>query len=142
MIPPGEVGEVAQAGQVGQVGQVGEVLEGMSLADQFRRKVKVTKFIAIVEAVSYSLLAVFMFRKYALDIRTGSNYFWLRVVAYFHGFISIAFAVMVFDIFRVMKWPVRFVIVTLLGPPGALIAHHRLRTQPFPAAIRKEDMLF
>lgn len=122
--------------------QVGDVLEGMSLQDQFRRKVKVTKFIAILEACSYALLAVFMFRKYALDIRTDINQLLLRVVAYFHGFICIAFAVMVFDIFRVMKWSVQFVIVTLLGPPGALIAHYRLRTQPFPTEVRKQDMLF
>jgi integral membrane protein len=123
-------------------GGVGDVLEGMSTRDQLVRKVKVTKFIAILEACSYLLLATFMFRKYALDIHTGTNQFWLRVVAYFHGFICIAFAVMVFDIFRVMKWPVQFVIVTLLGPPGALIAHHRLRKQPIPAEIRKQDMLF
>jgi integral membrane protein len=127
---------------VAVVPEVGEVLPGMTVEDQFRRKVKVTKFIAILEAVTYSLLAFFMFRKYALDMRGGSNQFWLRIVAYFHGFISIAFAVMVFDIFRVMKWSVQFVIVTLLGPPGALIAHHRLRKQPFPAVVRKKDMLF
>ena len=136
-----EVGTVV-VGTVSDAGRVGDVLEGMSIEDQFRRKVRVTKFIAIVEAVSYSLLAVFMFRKYALDMRGGSNYFWLRVVAYFHGFISIAFAVMVFDIFRVMKWSARFVVLTLLGPPGALIAHRRLRRQPFPMLIRKQDMLF
>ena len=122
--------------------RVGDVLEGMSIRDQFVRKVKVTKFIALMEACSYALLAVFMFRKYALDIHTGTNQFWLRVVAYFHGFICIAFAVMVFDIFRVMKWSVAFVVVTLLGPPGALIAHYRLRRQPVPAEIRKHDMLF
>lgn len=122
--------------------EVGQVLEGMSLEEQFRRKVKVTKFIALLEVCSYALLAIFMFRKYALDIRTGGNQFWLRVVAYFHGFICIAFAVMVVDIFRVLKWSVRFVVVTLLGPPGALIAHYRLRAQPFPTVIRKQDMLF
>ena len=121
---------------------VGDVLEGMSLKDQFRRKVKVTRFIALLEACSYALLATFMFRKYALDIRGGNNQLLLRGVAYFHGFICIAFAVMVFDIYRVMKWTVPFVIVTLLGPPGALIAHHRLRKQPIPAEIRKQDMLF
>ncbi len=122
--------------------EVGQILEGMSLTDQFRRKVKVTKFIALLEACSYIVLATFMFRKYALDIHTGTNQVGLRVVAYFHGFICIAFAVMIFDIFRVMKWTPTFVVVTLLGPPGALIAHRRLRTQPFPSLVRKQDMLF
>jgi integral membrane protein len=122
--------------------QVGDVLEGMSLEQQFRRKVRVTKFIAILEACSYVLLAFFMFRKYALHNHTSANYLLLRVVAYFHGFICIAFAVMIFDIFRVLKWTPQFVLLTLLGPPGALVAHHRLRAQPIPAVIRKQDMLF
>lgn len=122
--------------------KVGEALTQLSPASQLRRKVRVTKVIALTEAVSYSLLAVFMFRKYVLDNRTDANYLLLRVVAYFHGFICIAFAVMVADIFRAMRWSKGFALATLLGPPGALLAHHRLRTQPFPETVRREDMLF
>jgi Domain of unknown function (DUF3817) len=122
--------------------QVGEALAGMNPADQLRRKIRVTKIIALIEAVSYCFVAFFMFRKYALGMRGGWNQFWLRLIAYFHGMFCIAFAVMVFDIFRAMKWTKQFVFLTLLGPPGALIAHHRLRTQPFPSEVRKQDMLF
>jgi integral membrane protein len=122
--------------------KVGETLAHLSPLAQLRRKVRVTKIIAIAEAVSYSLLAVFMFRKYVLDNRSDSNYLFLRVVAYFHGFICIAFAVMVADIFRAMTWTRGFALATLLGPPGALLAHHRLRTQHFPDSVRREDMLF
>jgi hypothetical protein len=122
--------------------RVGEALKGMNPADQLRRKIRVTKIIALVEAVSYCFVAFFMFRKYVLDMRGGWNQFGLRFVAYFHGMFCIAFAVMIFDIFRAMKWTKQFVVVTLLGPPGALIAHHRLRTQPFPTDVRKQDMIF
>lgn len=122
--------------------KVGEAIAGMTPADQLRRKIRITKIIAIAEAVSYSFLLVFMFRKYVADIRTPGNQAWLRTIAYIHGFLCIGFAVMVFDIFRVMKWSVLFVVATLLGPPGALLAHWRLRKQPFPTEVRKDLMLF
>ena len=122
--------------------KVGEALAQLSPISQLRRKVRVTKVIAITEAISYCLLAVFMFRKYVLHDHTDTNYLFLRVVAYFHGFICIAFAVMVADIFRAMAWTKGFALATLLGPPGALLAHHRLRTQAFPETVRRKDMLF
>ena len=121
---------------------VGETLVALGPAAQLRRKVRVTKVIALIEAVSYSLLAVFMFRKYVLHNHTSSNYAYLRIVAYFHGFICIAFAVMVIDIHRAYRWSRMFLVVTLLGPPGALIAHRRLSTQPFPDDVKRHDMLF
>jgi integral membrane protein len=121
---------------------VGERIAGMSLADQLRRKIGVTKIIAIAEAASYCLLAGFMFNKYALGNRGGWHQAGLRIVAYFHGMICIAFGVMVLDIFRVMKWTKAFLLVTLAGPPGAILAHRRLSTQPFPTTINKKDMIF
>lgn len=122
--------------------EVGETLSALSPTAQLHRKIRVTKVIALTEAVSYCLLAVFMFRKYVLDNHTDVNYVLLRVVAYFHGFICIAFAVMVLDIHRAMRWTRGFALLTLIGPPGALVAHHRLRTQPFPSTVTKSDMLF
>ena len=89
---------------------------------------------AIVECVSYALLLIFMFRKYILDDRGNANYLALRVVAYFHGMICIAFGVMILDIFRAMKWTTKFALVTLVGPPGALIAHHRMEYRFFTLA--------
>ncbi len=120
---------------------VGERIAGMSLADQLRRKIRVTKVIALAEAVSYCLLAGFMINKYVVHHQGGWNQAGLRIVAYFHGFICIAFGVMVLDIFRVMKWSKGFLLLTLAGPPGALIAHRRLTTQPFPVTINKHDMI-
>jgi integral membrane protein len=122
--------------------EVGQRIAGMTLADQLRRKIRVTKVIALAEAVSYCLLAGFMINKYVLHHRGGWNQAGLRIVAYFHGFICIAFGVMVLDIFRVMKWTRGFLLLTLAGPPGALIAHRRLTKQSFPDSIRKDQMLF
>jgi integral membrane protein len=122
--------------------EVGQRITGMSLADQLRRKIRVTKVIALAETVSYCLLAGFMINKYVLHHRGGWNQAGLRIVAYFHGFICIAFGVMVLDIFRVMKWTKGFLLLTLAGPPGAIIAHRRLTTQPFPSTINKQDMIF
>ncbi len=122
--------------------EVGQRIAGMTLADQLARKIRVTKVIALAEAVSYCLLAGFMINKYALHNRGGWNQAGLRIVAYFHGFICIAFGVMVLDIFRVMKWTKGFLLLTLAGPPGALIAHRRLATQAFPTTINKQDMIF
>ena len=121
---------------------VGSVVESMSPRSRLARKVRFTKAFAIVECVSYALLLIFMFRKYVLDDRGDANYLMLRVVAYFHGMICIAFGVMILDIFRAMKWSTRFALLTLAGPPGALIAHRRLRYQPMPTVVSKRDMLF
>ena len=122
--------------------RLGEIVASMTPRAKLVRKARFTKAMALVETVSYCLLLVFMFRKYVLDNRTATNYLLLRFVAYFHGIICIAFGVMILDIFRAMKWSPRFALLTLVGPPGALIAHHRLRTQPIPAQVSKRDMLF
>lgn len=121
---------------------IGEIVASMTPRAKLLRKARFTKAMAIVETVSYCLLLFFMFRKYVLENRTDANYLMLRFVAYFHGIICIAFGVMILDIFRAMKWTPRFALLTLAGPPGALLAHHRLRTQPVPDDVRKRDMLF
>jgi integral membrane protein len=121
---------------------VGAVIESLSPRAKLARKVRFTKAFAIVECVSYGLLLIFMFRKYILDDRGNANYLMLRVVAYFHGMICIAFGVMILDIFRAMKWSPKFALLSLAGPPGALFAHHRLRKQPLPDTVNKRDMLF
>ena len=121
---------------------VGSVIETLSPRARLTRKVRFTKAFAIVECVSYTLLVIFMFRKYVLDDRGNANYLLLRVVAYFHGMICIAFGVLILDIFRAMKWSTRFALLTLAGPPGAFIAHRRLRRQALPDIVNKRDMLF
>ncbi len=70
-----------------------------------RRKVRVTKIIAVVEVVSYLCLLVPMYRKHILNDDSTRNYLYLRMVAYFHGIICVAFAVMVIDIHRCSAGP-------------------------------------
>lgn len=122
---------------------VGEVLQSVSPAAQLRRKIRFTKVMAVVETTTYLILIPLMFRRYVLQIDEPTWHLLLRrITAYFHGFISIAYGVMILDIHRAMGWSKRYLLVTLAGPPGALIAYRRLATQPFPSKVRADQMLF
>ena len=121
---------------------VGDYLTSMDPRAKLVRKVRVLKVMAIVETVSYCCLLVPMFRKYLLDDHSQANYLALRIIAYFHGMVAAAFAVMAFDVRRPLDWSWQFFGVSLLGPPGALIAHWRLRHQPMPEIVRAQDMYF
>ena len=106
------------------------------------RKVRITKVMAIVECISYACLLVPMTRKYVMHDQSNANYVAIRIIAYFHGIFCVAFAVMVLDIFRVLKWKWWFVLATFAGPPGAVLAHARLRRQPLPTDVPRGLMLF
>jgi integral membrane protein len=121
---------------------VGEYLTDNDPRIRLIRKVKVTRWMALLETLSYCALLVPMYRKHLLDDTSNGNYSMLRIIAYFHGIIAAAFAVMAFDIRKVMKWSWGFFVVTLLGPIGALIAHVRLRRQPIPDEVSADDMYF
>ena len=121
---------------------VGEYLSSMDPREKLLRKVKVTKVMAIVETASYCCLLVPMFRKYLLDDHGTTNYLVLRIIAYFHGMIAAAFAVMAFDIRRPLRWSWAFFALTLVGPPGALVAHRRLSRDAVPEVVRARDMYF
>ncbi len=122
--------------------EVGEYLTELDPRNRLLRKVKVTKWMAVVETVSYTALLVPMFRKYVLDDLSNSNYVTLRIIAYFHGIFAAAFAVMAFDIRKPMKWSWPFFALTLAGPPGAIIAAYRLRRDPVPDQVNMKDMFF
>jgi integral membrane protein len=122
--------------------KVGEYLTDNDPFIRLVRKVRITKWMAILETVSYCALLIPMYRKHILDDTGNWNYSILRIIAYFHGIIAAAFAVMAFDIRRAMKWSWAFFVVSLLGPVGALIAHHRLRKQEIPADVRNDQMYF
>lgn len=123
--------------------EVGELLQAINPRVQLQRKVRVTKIMAIVETITYCILIPLMFRKYIQGLDEATNVKLVRkVTAYFHGMISVAYGVMILDIFRAMHWSKRFTLLTLAGPPGALIAHRRLRKQPLPVTVRREDMFF
>jgi integral membrane protein len=122
---------------------VGELLETNHPRKQLARKIRVTKVMAIVETFSYSLLIPLMFRKYVMHVDESTWQTLLRkVTAYFHGFISAAYGVMILDVFRVMRWSKKFTLLTLAGPPGAVVAYRRLATQPLPADVQRDQMFF
>jgi integral membrane protein len=122
---------------------VGELLETNNPRTQLARKIKVTKVMAIIETISYSILLPLMFRKYILDVNEETWQALIRkVTAYFHGMISAAYGVMILDIFRVMKWTKKFTLLTLAGPPGAIVAYARLKKQPLPDEVRRDQMFF
>jgi Domain of unknown function (DUF3817) len=122
---------------------VGEFLNALSPVAQLKRKVRVTKLIAVTETVTYLILLPLMFRRYALNVHEQTWQFLLRrITAYFHGFVSIAYGVMILDIYRAMRWSKRFALLSLAGPPGAIIAYRRLATQPLPESVTADQMLF
>jgi integral membrane protein len=118
---------------------VGEIISSSDPDAMLRRKVRVTRIIAAVEVVSYLCLLVPMYRKHILDDDSTRNYLYLRIIAYVHGIICAAFAVMVIDIHRALRWSKWFLLATLAGPIGAVIAHVRLRRDPLPTGVRKSD---
>ena len=123
--------------------EVGELLETVNPIRQLERKIRFTKAMAVVETISYLILLPLMARRYLFDVDEATWQTLLRkVTAYFHGFISAAYGVMILDLFRVMRWSKKFTLLTLAGPPGAVVAYHRLATQPFPTDVRRELMLF
>jgi Domain of unknown function (DUF3817) len=123
--------------------EVGELLTSLSPAAQLRRKIRLTKATAAVETVTYLVLLPLMFRRYVLTIDEPTWHFLLRrVTAYFHGIVSVAYGVMILDIYRAMRWSKRYALLCLLGPPGAVLAYRRLTRQKFPDGVRREQMLF
>jgi integral membrane protein len=122
--------------------QVGEYLTDNDPAIRLVRKVRITKWMAVLETISYCGLLIPMYRKHILHDTGNLNYSVLRIVAYFHGIIAAAFAVMAFDIRRAMKWSWTYFVIALLGPVGAMIAHTRLRKQPIPTDVTNADMYF
>jgi hypothetical protein len=71
--------------------QVGEYLTDNDPKIRLIRKIRVTKWMAILETVSYCALLVPMYRKHILNDDGNMNYSVLRIIAYFHGIIAAAF---------------------------------------------------
>jgi integral membrane protein len=122
--------------------QVGEYLTDNDPRVRLIRKIKITKFMAALETISYCGLLIPMYRKHILDVTVNSNEALISIIGYFHGIIAAAFAVMVFDIRRPMKWGWGFFVLVLLGPIGAIIGYERLRRQPVPSQVNAKDMYF
>jgi hypothetical protein len=119
--------------------RVGEVLDSTNPTAMLRRKVTVTKVIAVIEVLSYAALLVPMYRRHILNNDSTSNYLVLRTIAYFHGMLCIAFGVMVIDIHRVLGWSKWFLLGTLAGPIGAIVAHVKLSRTALPTNVAGRD---
>jgi Domain of unknown function (DUF3817) len=118
---------------------VGEILDSSNPTSMLQRKVTVTKVIAVIEVLSYAALLVPMYRRHIMHDNSTGNYLVLRTIAYFHGMLCIAFGVMVIDIHRVLGWSKWFLLATLAGPFGAIVAHLRLSRSTLPTAVNGRD---
>jgi apolipoprotein N-acyltransferase len=97
------------------------------------RKAEQLKWVALVETISYVLLFLFW--------AVLHNMIGTKVMGFFHGWIFLAFALMVAFIARPMHWTWKFVLVALVtGPVGAILVYERIRRdgvpQPAPIPVR------
>jgi integral membrane protein len=122
--------------------EVGEYLTDNDPRTRLIRKVRITKWMAALETISYVAMLIPMYRKHILDDTSNLTYSLIRIIGYFHGIIAAAYAVMLFDIRKAMKWSWGWFVVGLLGPIGALIAFEKLRRQPIPDDVNARDMFF
>lgn len=93
---------------------------------ELERKAAQLRGVAIVETASYALL--FFFWK-ILDNEIGTS-----LMGFFHGWIVIAFMVMVVWITPGMKWKWWFPVVVLVtGPVGGIVVHEAIRRHRWDA---------
>ncbi len=108
-----------------------------------RRRVLILKILSLVEAITYACMIPLMVNKYLLDGDQRIPYIALRVIAYFHGFLVIAFVVIAIDVHRALRWSKSFLaLIVLTGPIGALICHLRLRRTVLPTEVDRRLFWF
>jgi integral membrane protein len=122
--------------------EVGEYLTDNDPRARLIRKVRITKWMAALETISYVAMLIPMYRKHILDDPSNLTYSLIRIIGYFHGIIAAAYAVMLFDIRKAMKWSWALFLLGLAGPIGAVFAFEKLRRQPIPAEVNAKDMFF
>ena len=93
------------------------------------RKVRLLKFVAILETIFYTVLIPLMVQHFLLGDDSTFNTAARKVVSYFHGMIVVGFAAIALDLRARLRWTFGFfALIVLAGPIGALICHHRLRS--------------
>lgn len=96
---------------------------------ELERKAEQLKWLALIETVSYVLLFGFWA---VLDNLVGT-----KVMGFFHGWIVIAFAVMVVWIWPSMGWRWYWIPLALLtGPLGGILVHEKIRRDGVPVERR------
>src|SRR5689334_12721781 len=96
---------------------------------ELERKAEQLKWVALIETVTYVLL-FFAFAVFRNHVATA-------VLGFFHGWVFIAFAVMVVWIWRSMEWAWWWVPLALLtGPIGGLCVYEKIRRDGVPAHKR------
>ena len=97
------------------------------------RKVRLLKFVAILETIFYVVLIPLMIQHFLLGDSSTFNTAARKIVSYFHGMIVVGFAAIAFDLRRQLRWSwAYFAFIVLAGPVGALFCHTRLRSYTTP----------
>jgi integral membrane protein len=95
---------------------------------ELERKIKALEVVALIEGVSY--IGLFLFW-------VSDNVIGTKLFGSIHGWIFIAFALMVAGVRRGMQWTWLFVATAVLtGPLGAVLVWWRIRRHGVPATAR------
>ena len=97
-------------------------------SSELERKAKALTVMALVETLSYLVLAYFWL--------IADNYTVLRIVAWFHGMFWLAFVAMTVIIRADIGWTWQYVaLVVVTGPIGGVLVFARLKQTPRAALV-------
>ncbi len=92
---------------------------------ELERKAEQLKWVALVETAGYGVL-FFCFAVWHNDIAT-------KITGFFHGWIFVAYAVMVVWIWPSMRWRWYWIPIALLtGPVGGVLVYEKIRRDGVP----------
>jgi integral membrane protein len=94
---------------------------------ELKRKVRALRMVAAIETVSYGILLLAMLAHSVVAIKlTGAM----------HGWVFIAFVVMVLGVARPMGWHWWTVVIAIFtGPLGAVLVYHWCEPEKVPALV-------
>jgi integral membrane protein len=93
---------------------------------ELRRKLAATRWVALLESISYVLLAAFWL---------SGNKIGKLLMGSIHGWVFLLFAAMMLGLWRPMRWRWTFVVFCVLaGPVGPLYAFEKLKRAEVPVA--------
>lgn len=95
---------------------------------ELERKIKALEIVALIEGVSYIGLFAFW---------VSGNVVGTKLFGSIHGWIFIAFSLMVAGVRKPMRWTWPFAVAAVVtGPLGAILVWWRIRTRGVPDAAR------
>jgi hypothetical protein len=96
---------------------------------ELERKAEQLRWVALIETVGYGVLFLFFV---VLHNKTGTE-----ITGFFHGWIFVAFAVMVVWIWPSMQWRWYWIPLALLtGPIGGILVYEKIRRDGVPLEAR------